>query len=161
MNLRVGHGFDIHPLVLGRRLKVGGVLIPHTHGLQGHSDADVLLHALCDALLGSAGLNDIGTLFPSENQDFKDADSLSLLSRVHGEIQAAGVVEIINVDCCLMAEAPKFNPYIPRMKTAIAQALHLTTGRIGIKATTMEKLGAIGRQEGIAASAIVLVRLNE
>ncbi len=153
---RIGFGYDIHPLTAGRPLFLGGIEIPSERGLDGHSDADVLLHALCDALLGAAGLPDIGHLFPNTDPAYKGAPSLTLLAevvrRVHAEGFAAG-----NVDMTLIAEAPKIAPYIAAMRAAIADVLRIEPTRVGIKATTNEGLGALGRAEGIAAHAVALL----
>lgn len=150
---RIGFGYDIHPLVSGRRLLLGGVEIPSPRGLEGHSDADVLLHALCDALLGAAGLPDIGNLFPNTDASYKDISSLHLLRQVWKRLQNDGFT-VGNVDMTLIAEAPKIAPYVPQMRTLIAEALHTEAGRVGIKATTNEGLGSLGRGEGIAAHAV-------
>jgi len=157
---RIGQGFDIHQLVEGRRLVLGGVTIPFEKGLMGHSDADVLLHAICDALLGAAGLPDIGQYFPPTDPAYKDADSLELLKRVRQEVAKAGFDIIGNIDATIMAERPKINPHIADMKERIAEALEVDVSRIGIKATTCERLGFVGREEGIAASAVCLIAIH-
>lgn len=154
--LRVGHGFDVHRLVEGRRLIMGGVTIPFEKGLDGHSDADVLLHAIADALLGAAGLPDIGQHFPPSDNRYKDASSLDLLSTVVELVRGAGFV-VINVDSVIMAERPKMNPHITLMKQNIARVLEVDVSAVGVKATTCEGLGFTGREEGIAASAVCLV----
>jgi 2-C-methyl-D-erythritol 2,4-cyclodiphosphate synthase len=159
--IRVGQGFDIHQLAPNRRLVVGGVEIPHDRGLLGHSDADVLLHAICDALLGAAGLPDIGHYFPPSDPKFKDADSLTLLSEVKRLIEQAGYHAVINIDATIMAEKPKMLPHIPQMKARIASVLDIAEDQIGIKATTCESLGFVGREEGIAASAVCLIANHE
>lgn len=159
--IRIGQGFDIHQLAENRRLVIGGVLIEHDRGLMGHSDADVLLHAICDALLGAAGLADIGHYFPPSDPKFKDADSLTLLAEVRRLVTEAGFPVIINLDSVIMAERPKIAPHIPAMKSRIAAVLDMPEERIGIKATTCERLGAIGREEGIAASAVCLIADHE
>jgi 2-C-methyl-D-erythritol 2,4-cyclodiphosphate synthase len=159
--IRVGQGFDIHQLASNRRLVVGGVEIPHDRGLLGHSDADVLLHAICDALLGAAGLQDIGHYFPPSDPKFKDADSLTLLSEVKRLIERAGYHAVINIDATIMAEKPKMHPHIPQMKSHIASVLDIAEDQIGIKATTCESLGFVGREEGIAASAVCLIADHE
>ncbi len=159
--IRIGQGFDIHRFAEGRRLVIGGVTIEHERGLLGHSDADVLLHAICDALLGAAGLADIGHHFPPSEPKFKDADSLALLAEVKRLIAKAGYSQIINIDSVVMAEKPKIASYIPAMKARIADVLGIPPDRIGIKATTCEGLGAIGREEGIAASAVCLIADHE
>ena len=153
---RIGFGYDIHPLVAGRRLMLGGVEIPSPRGLDGHSDADVLLHALCDALLGAAGLPDIGNLFPNTDPAYKGIASLELLRQVCGHVGAAGY-QVGNVDLTLIAEAPKIAPHVPQMRALIAQALHIEPARVGIKATTNEGLGSLGRGEGIAAHAVAAI----
>ena len=159
--IRVGQGFDIHRFAPNRRLVIGGVNIPHDRGLLGHSDADVLLHAICDALLGAAGLPDIGHYFPPSEAKFKDADSLTLLSEVKRLIETAGYHAVINVDATIMAEKPKMLPHIPLMKSRIASVLRIAEEQIGIKATTCESLGFVGREEGIAASAVCLIADHE
>ena len=156
MQTRIGFGYDIHPLTEGRRLWLGGVEIPSPRGLDGHSDADVLLHALCDALLGAAGLPDIGVLFPNTDPAYKDASSLALLRSVVGRLHDAGYT-VGNVDMTLIAEAPKISPHVPQMRALIADALRLDPARVGIKATTNEGLGALGRGEGIAAHAVAAI----
>lgn len=155
--IRIGQGFDIHRLVEGRRLVLGGVEIQHDRGLLGHSDADVLLHAICDALLGAAGLADIGHYFPPSDPKFKDADSLKLLAEVKRLIEQAGYPKIINIDSVVMAERPKIAPHLTAMKTRIAATLGITVDQIGIKATTCETLGTVGREEGIAATDVCLI----
>jgi 2-C-methyl-D-erythritol 2,4-cyclodiphosphate synthase len=157
MNFRIGFGYDIHPFTPGRPLWLGGVLIPHTQGLLGHSDADVLTHAICDALLGSANLRDIGYHFPSTAAKYRNISSIVLLEKVRDLLlQEKGFV-VSNIDATVCAEAPKINPYVPQMQEVLAQALLIKTEQISIKATTNEKLGAIGREEGIAAYAVALV----
>jgi 2-C-methyl-D-erythritol 2,4-cyclodiphosphate synthase len=153
---RVGQGFDVHALVEGRRLVLGGVSIPHTHGLLGHSDADALLHALTDALLGGAGLGDIGRHFPDTDPAFKDADSRVLLRAAYAKVVAAGWVAG-NVDATIHAQGPKMAPYTPAMVVNIAADLGLDEHQINIKAKTNEGLGYLGRQEGIAATVAVLL----
>jgi 2-C-methyl-D-erythritol 4-phosphate cytidylyltransferase/2-C-methyl-D-erythritol 2,4-cyclodiphosphate synthase len=150
---RVGFGYDIHRLVPGRRLVLGGVEIAHTHGLEGHSDADVLIHALMDALLGAAALPDIGHLFPNTDPAYAGADSTGLLAHVARRVAEAGY-QIINVDLTLIAEAPKIAPYVQTMQEVIAQRLSVSVTQVGIKATTHEGLGALGRGAGIAAHAV-------
>ena len=153
---RIGFGYDIHPLAEGRLLFLGGIEIPSPRGLDGHSDADVLLHALCDALLGAAGLPDIGHLFPNTDDAYKGISSLELLREVVGHLHEAGYA-VGNADMTLIAEAPKIAPYIDQMQAAIADALHVEPSQVGIKATTNEKLGSLGRGEGIAAHAVALL----
>ena len=155
-DMRVGHGFDVHPLVKGRDLIIGGVTIPHERGLLGHSDADVLLHAIIDALLSAAGLPDIGQQFPSTDE-YKDADSAMLLDKAWSLAQEAGFGIIHNISAIVMAEEPKLKSYIPAMKTRIAEVLGVEESRVGITATTTERLGFVGRAEGIGASAVCLV----
>jgi 2-C-methyl-D-erythritol 2,4-cyclodiphosphate synthase len=159
--LRVGQGFDVHRLVAGRRLVLGGVEIPFEKGLLGHSDADVLLHALADALLGTAALGDIGRHFPPTDNQYKDADSAHLLAEVVAKIREAGCETISNVDCIVMAERPKLLPHINAMRDRIADILDISSTRVSIKATTCEGLGFVGREEGIAASAICLAIFHE
>lgn len=157
---RVGIGYDVHRLVSGRRLVLGGVEIAHPLGLDGHSDADVLLHALCDALLGAAGLGDIGEQFPPGDPKWRDADSLHLLGLVVEKVRASGF-EPVNCDLALLAEAPRLAPYREAIRGRIARALAIPSDRIGVKATTNEGLGAVGRGEGMAAMAVVLIRVAE
>jgi 2-C-methyl-D-erythritol 2,4-cyclodiphosphate synthase len=157
VSFRIGHGYDIHRLVDNRRLVLGGVEIPFGKGLEGHSDADVVLHALADALLGAAGLPDIGQQFPPTDNQYKDADSLHLLELVVNKVREAGFSEIVNVDITVQAERPLLNEYIPRMKARIAPVLGIDESRVGIKATTTEGLGFVGREEGIAAGAVCLL----
>ena len=152
--MRIGQGFDVHALVPGRRLVIGGVTIPYEKGLQGHSDADVLLHAICDALLGAAALGDIGRHFPDSDAAYKDADSRRLLREVAKKI---GAFRIVNIDATLLAQAPRMAPHIPRMIENIAADLAIAPAAVNIKATTTEGLGFVGRVEGIAAQAIVLI----
>ncbi len=159
--IRVGQGFDVHPLVTGRRLVLGGVEIPFEKGLLGHSDADVLLHAISDALLGAAGLGDIGSHFPPSDPKSKDADSLKLLCEVARLIKAAGFHQIVNIDATVLAERPPINPHITEMKKRISDAMGIAPSRIGIKATTSERLGFVGREEGIAAMAVCLICAND
>ena len=156
-DIRVGQGFDVHALVDGRPLVIGGVTIPFARGLQGHSDADVLLHAITDALLGAAGLGDIGHHFPDTNAQWKDADSRMLLRAAMGKVASAGW-KVVNVDCTVIAEAPKIAPHATEMCRNIAGDLGITVDRINVKGKTAEKLGVIGRNEGIAAQAVVLLQ---
>ena len=155
-DFRIGHGFDVHALVAGRKCIIGGVDIPYERGLAGHSDADVLLHALCDALLGAAGLGDIGRHFPDTSAEFKDIDSRILLRRVAGQLKQRGWVAA-NVDATIIAQAPKMAPHIVRMSTHIADDLGIPVDRVNVKATTTEQLGFTGRGEGIAAEAVCLI----
>ncbi|HHW60513.1 MAG TPA: 2-C-methyl-D-erythritol 2,4-cyclodiphosphate synthase [Syntrophomonadaceae bacterium] len=155
--MRIGFGYDVHRLVKGRRLILGGVEIPWEKGLLGHSDADVLTHALCDALLGAAALGDIGRHFPDNDPRYKDIDSLLLLARVEAMLIEAGF-SIVNVDITIVAEKPRLAPYIQDMGTNIARVLELDAGQINIKATTTEGLGPEGRGESISAQAAVLIQ---
>ena len=154
--MRAGIGFDVHAFETGRRLVLGGVEIEHHKGLKGHSDADVLVHAIMDALLGAAGLRDIGVYFPDTDIRYKNISSLLLLKEVKKIINDKGF-EIINIDSTLILEKPKVSPYIPEMLKKLADTLELDPGRIGIKATTTEGLGFCGREEGIAAQSIALL----
>ncbi len=151
--MRVGIGYDVHKLVTGRPLILGGVTIPHEMGLLGHSDADVLLHAISDALLGAAALGDIGKHFPDTDERFKDADSMKLLEQVGQMVLDKGYV-IENLDATIIAQRPKLRPYMDTMQQNIAQALRLDLDQVNVKATTEEKLGFTGREEGISAQAI-------
>lgn len=160
MPFSIGQGYDVHRFAEGRRMVLGGVEIPFDRGLDGHSDADVLLHALCDALLGAAGLGDIGHFFPNTSEAWKDADSRDLLREVVDRIGAEGWA-VGNVDCVVIAEAPKVGPHIPAMKEGLARLLHCPPARIGIKATTNERMGSIGRGEGVGALAVALLRRVE
>lgn len=155
-DIRIGHGFDVHALVEGRRLIVGGVDIPYERGLAGHSDADVLLHAVCDALLGAAGLGDIGRHFPDTSAAFKDIDSRILLRQVADQLRQRGWVAG-NVDATIIAQAPRMAPHIARMTAHIADDLGIAPDRVNVKATTTEKLGFTGRGEGIAAEAVCCI----
>jgi 2-C-methyl-D-erythritol 2,4-cyclodiphosphate synthase len=154
--LRIGLGVDFHQLVTGRDFWLGGVLVPHSKGALGHSDADVLLHAICDAMLGAAALGDIGTHFPDTDNTYKDIDSKILLSRCSELIKAKGY-SVVNVDATLCLQAPKIKPYVPQMQEVIAQRLGLTVEDVSIKATTTETLGFVGREEGVVAYANVLL----
>ena len=156
---RVGLGFDLHPLVAGRPLVLGGLTIKHHSGLKGHSDADVLLHALMDALLGAAGLKDIGHYFPPGDEKFRDMDSTLLLKDVMRLIDNANY-RVGNADLIIMAEEPKISPYIDEMVEKIARILKIPDSRVSVKATTTEKLGVCGRKEAIAAQAVVLLEEN-
>ena len=154
--MRIGHGYDVHALVEGRALILGGVEIPHERGLLGHSDADVLAHAISDALLGAAREGDIGKLFPDTDPAFKDADSLVLLSQVCALLRKRGM-EIVDVDATLGAQAPKLSPYREQMRQNLAAAMGIDVSHVGVKATTTEHLGFVGREEGMEAWAVVLV----
>jgi 2-C-methyl-D-erythritol 2,4-cyclodiphosphate synthase len=154
--IRIGQGFDVHQLVPGRRLVIGGVEIAHEKGLLGHSDADVLLHAICDALLGAAALGDIGRHFPDSDPRYKGIDSRELLRRVAGLVREEGFVPG-NVDATIVAEAPRMAPHIPAMVAHIAADIGIEEDAVNVKATTTEKLGFAGRGEGIAAQAVCLL----
>ena len=155
-NIRVGFGYDVHIFVDGRPLIVGGVEIPHTKGLLGHSDADVLLHSISDALLGAANLRDIGFHFPDTDPEYKGADSKVLLRGVFELLKGKGYA-VGNIDSTIVAEQPKMNPHIPQMQSVIADLLDISTEEVSIKATTNEKMGFAGREEGIIAYATVLI----
>jgi 2-C-methyl-D-erythritol 2,4-cyclodiphosphate synthase len=154
--MRVGQGFDVHAFIGGRKLVIGGVEIPHEKGLEGHSDADVLLHAICDALLGAAGLGDIGQHFPDHDPKYAGIDSRRLLTDVAKKIRTLSF-RIVNVDATILAQAPRMAPHIPRMIGNIAADLGLAPAAINVKATTTERLGFLGRGDGIAAQAVVLI----
>ena len=156
MKLRVGLGFDVHQLKEGREFWLGGVLIPHTSGALGHSDADVLLHAICDAILGAANLRDIGYHFPDTSSDFKGIDSKILLKQTVELVRNKGW-EIVNIDSTVVLEKPKIAPHLDAMKAAISEASGIDVDDISIKATTNEKMGFVGRLEGITAQAVVLL----
>ena len=156
MKIRVGFGYDVHRLVEGRELWLGGIKLEHTMGLLGHSDADVLIHALCDALLGAANMRDIGYHFPDTSADFKGIDSKILLRHTMELIRSKGY-EFGNADITVAAERPKLNPHIETMKACLAEVMNVSADDLSIKATTTEKLGFTGRQEGIAAYATILI----
>ncbi len=156
MTLRIGQGYDVHRLAPGRRLVLGGEEIPHERGLDGHSDADVLLHALGDALLGAAGLGDLGGHFPPSDERWRGADSVDLLRRIVDLVHGAGWT-VVNADLTLVAEAPRLSPHRERIRERIAGVLGVGVSAVGLKATTNEGLGAIGRGEGMAAIAVVLL----
>lgn len=156
MNLRIGQGYDVHRLVAGRPLILGGVTVPFDKGLDGHSDADALLHAITDALLGAAALGDIGKLFPDTAAENKDADSRDLLRRAYAAVRAAGW-QVVNVDSTVIAQQPKLRPHIDAMRANIAADLGVDIGVVNVKAKTNELLGYLGRQEGIEAQAAVLL----
>ena len=158
--IRIGYGIDYHQLVEGRDFWLGGVLIPHSKGALGHSDADVLLHAICDAILGAVNAGDIGTHFPDTSQEFKNIDSKILLRRSHDILLSKGY-KLINIDSTLCLEKPKIKPHISEMQEAIASCLDIDVEYISIKATTTEKLGFVGREEGVVAHASVLVQKIE
>ena len=156
MDLRIGQGIDIHPFKEGRRCVLGGVDIPSSRGLDGHSDADALVHALIDAILGATGERDIGTLFPDTDQSFKDADSCELLRLVWERVTKANW-SLVNADITVLAEVPKLKPYVEAMRDKLSVILKCDRARIAIKAATTERLGFIGREEGLLASAVVLL----
>ncbi len=153
---RVGIGFDFHPLKAGRRLVLGGVEIPHPEGLDGHSDADVLLHAVADALLGAAGLKDIGTYFPDDDPRYQDVSSLQLLEKIYRLIRGKGF-RVGNLDLVVIAEKPRIKPHVEAIESNMARLLYVDSSRIGVKATTMEGRGIVGRGEGIAVQAVALL----
>jgi len=156
---RVGFGYDVHQLAEDRKLIIGGLEIPHEKGLLGHSDADVLLHAITDAMLGAAALGDIGKLFPDTDAAFKDADSKILLKESFKEVKAKGYT-IGNIDATIVAERPKFRPHIDDMRSIISELLEVDVDQVNVKATTSEKMGFLGREEGIAAQAVALLTKN-
>ena len=156
MNLRIGQGYDVHQLVEGRKLIMGGVDIPHTRGLLGHSDADVLAHAVADALLGGVRGGDIGKLFPDTDPAYEGADSMKLLAAVAGFVRERGY-EILDVDSVIAAQAPKLSPYRDQMRENLARAMGISPENVGVKATTTEHLGFEGREEGISATAVALL----
>jgi 2-C-methyl-D-erythritol 2,4-cyclodiphosphate synthase len=158
--VHVGIGYDIHPLVTGRKLILGGVEIPHSKGLDGHSDADALMHAICDSVLGAVGEADIGKFFPNTDPHWRGAASKVFLQEAARQVKFRNG-RIVNVDATVLAEAPKIMPHVHAMKVQIADALGISVKRIGIKATTNEKLGFIGREEGIAAMAVATVDMPE
>lgn len=156
MDFRIGHGYDVHALAEGLPLVLGGVAIPHTHGLVAHSDGDVAIHAVCDALLGAAALGDIGQHFPDTSADFAGIDSKILLRRV-AELLAASGYRIGNVDCTIRMQRPKLRPRIDAMRAAMAGAMGIDADRVSVKATTTERLGFEGREEGVSVSAVALI----
>ena len=157
MNIRIGQGFDVHALVEGRPLILGGVTIPHHKGLMGHSDADALLHAVTDAILGAAGMGDIGRMFPDDDPRFKDADSRVLLKEAFAQVKAAGW-RVVNIDATIHAQQPKVKPHAPAMVANIAADLEIAEDCVNVKGKTNEKLGHIGREEGIATHCVVLLQ---
>ena len=159
MNFRIGHGYDVHRLVEGRKLIIGGVTIPHTTGLLGHSDADVLLHAIMDSILGALALGDIGKHFPDTDADYKDADSMHLLTCVRKLMRDRGA-NIVNIDCTLIMQKPKVAPYIEKMRENIAFCLGCDVSAVSVKATTEEHLGFTGREEGVCAHSVVMLLLS-
>jgi len=156
MNIRIGNGYDVHPFVEGRKLILGGVEIEWHKGLDGHSDADVLIHAVCDALLGAAGLGDIGKHFPPDDPTYKGIDSRKLLTHVCVMLENGGW-KVANVDCIIIAEKPKLAPFIATMTENLAQDMGVQIDAINVKATTTEKLGFVGREEGVAAQVVALI----
>ena len=157
MSLRVGFGFDVHRLDEGQPFFLGGIKIPHSKGAVGHSDADVLIHTICDAILGAADLRDIGFHFPDSFEKFKGIDSKILLKDVMALVRKEGY-ELSNVDATIALQVPKVNPYVPEMKSVLAQTMGVTPGQISIKATTTEKLSFVGREEGVSAYAVALIQ---
>ncbi len=157
--MRIGTGYDVHRLVTGRKLVLGGISIPFEKGLLGHSDADVLVHAVCDALLGAAGLGDIGLHFPDSSPEFKDIYSIKLLVRTGQMLREKGF-SVVNTDATVFAEAPKLSPYRKEMEMTLAQALEIEAGRVNVKATTAEGLGMIGKGEGIGAMAVAMIEVR-
>ncbi|MBL8347329.1 MAG: 2-C-methyl-D-erythritol 2,4-cyclodiphosphate synthase [Rubrivivax sp.] len=157
LDLRIGEGWDVHALVAGRPLVLGGVVVPHTHGLLGHSDADALLHAITDALLGAAGQGDIGRLFPDTDPAHAGADSALLLAHAVGRVRAAGW-EVVNVDSTIVAQAPKMAQHIPAMRERISGVLRIAIDRVNVKAKTAEKMGPVGEGRSIEARAVCLLR---
>ena len=157
MNIRVGEGWDVHALVPGRKLILGGVEIPHTAGLLGHSDADVLLHAITDAVLGAAGLGDIGRHFPDTDAQFKGANSSVLLAEAMRRVHERGW-ELVNVDCTIVAQAPKLAPYMTALNASVAKALGVQVDQVNVKAKTAEKLGPVGMGQSIEARAVALLK---
>ena len=153
---RIGYGYDVHQFKKGRELWIGGILIPHDRGLDGHSDADVLLHAICDALLGAANLRDIGYHFPPSDATLAGVDSKRLLRQTIQLVRNEGY-ELGNIDATICAEAPKMNPHIPAMQQVIAEVMGVATNQISIKATTTERLGFVGKEEGLASHAVALL----
>ena len=157
MNIRIGEGWDVHALVPGRKLILGGVVIPHTSGLLGHSDADVLLHAITDAVLGAAGLGDIGRHFPDTDVQFKGADSSVLLQEAMRRVRAQGW-ELVNVDCTIVAQSPKLAPHMAAIHAGVAQALGVGFDQVNVKAKTAEKLGPVGMGQSMEARAVALLK---
>jgi 2-C-methyl-D-erythritol 2,4-cyclodiphosphate synthase len=158
--MRIGLGYDVHKLVPDRKLWLGGIEVPHTKGLLGHSDADVLIHAICDALLGASALGDIGKHFPDKDPQYKGIDSKILLRKC-GELLAQQGYHIANIDGIVVAQQPKISPFIPQMRETLAQTLNIKVGQISVKATTTEWLGFEGREEGISAHAVALIEENQ
>jgi len=157
MNIRVGFGFDVHQLAEGEEFWLGGILVPHEKGAVGHSDADVLIHTICDAILGAADLRDIGFHFPDTDQKYKGIDSKILLKDVMAVLRKEGY-ELGNVDATIALQKPKINPHIPEMKKVLAEVMSISPGQVSIKATTTEKLSFVGREEGVSAYAVALIQ---
>lgn len=157
MSFRIGHGYDVHKLEEGRKLFIGGIKIPHTKGCIAHSDGDVLIHAICDALLGAAALRDIGYHFPDTNQDFKNIDSKILLQKTLDLVLSKGY-SLVNIDSTVCLQKPKIQDFIPEITKTLASVLNTNQDNISVKATTTEKLGFVGREEGISAHAVVLIQ---
>ena len=157
MSFRIGIGYDVHRLAEGETLWLGGILIPHSKGTVAHSDGDVLIHAICDAMLGALKLRDIGTHFPDNSEEFKNIDSKILLKKSYELVQQKGY-EIVNIDSSISAQQPKLNPYIPEMEKVMSEVLGVDVDRVSVKATTTEELGFEGREEGISVSAVVLLQ---
>lgn len=155
--MRIGYGYDVHRLVAGRPLKLGGIQVDHAAGLQGHSDADVLLHAIIDALLGAAALGDIGQLFPDTDEEWRDADSRDLLVRARSRIDEAGFL-VVNVDATVIADQPRLAPHLPAMRSLIADVLGVRVDQVSVKATTSEGMGFVGEERGMAAHAVCLLQ---
>jgi len=160
MRIRVGFGYDVHQLAEGKEFWLGGILVPHSHGAVGHSDADVLIHVICDALLGAADLRDIGFHFPDTSSDYKGIDSKLLLRDVLKLVRDKGY-EVGNIDSTICLQRPKINPHIPEMKQVLAEVMGIPSDDISIKATTTEKLGFVGREEGVSAYATVLIQATK
>ncbi len=157
MDFRVGQGYDVHRLAEGETLWLGGILIPHFKGTVAHSDGDVVIHAICDALLGAVKLRDIGTHFPDNSEKFKNIDSKILLKSSSDLVKEKGF-EIVNIDCTISAQQPKLKPFIPEMESTMAKVLEIDVDQVSVKATTTEKLGFEGREEGISVNAVVLLK---
>lgn len=157
MNIRIGYGYDVHQLAEGQDFVLGGILMPHTKGAVGHSDADVLIHTICDAILGAANMRDIGFHFPDTSSDYKGIDSKILLSDVMALVRKKGF-EIINIDSTVCLEKPKVNPHIPQMKTVLSECMNIDENQLSIKATTSEKMGFVGQELGVSAHAVALLK---
>lgn len=157
MNFRIGQGYDVHRLAEGETLCLGGVLVPHSKGTVAHSDGDVVIHAICDAMLGAAKLRDIGTHFPDNSSDYKNIDSKILLKKSQDLLREKGY-EIVNIDCTISAQKPKLKPHIPAMEQSMADVLNIDVDLVSVKATTTENLGFEGREEGISVNAVVLIK---